>query len=466
MRMQSKLAEIMPTDAEERWRGRVFWTLVAIVLGSALALGGNRPAAWLALSAGSLLLLLPSAGSTRSAGPLRHRTWPLALGILGVAGWAVLQTVSWLPTDWRHPVWSGLTAGTVSAEPDATLAGVVRLLGYAAVFWVAAWSMGRPGRSGQLIDVVALFSGALALFGLCAWVIGVNPIVGEPAYPGSVTASYVSRNSYAFYAGLGAMCCVAAVMTRLPASAWDARAGARRAMRDTIEMLVGRGLVFVIALVIILSAMLLTGSRAGVVSAICGLLFVLVICARGLAAPVRRAVLAGLAVLVGALVLAAPEFTSRLLGADPVDGMRLAVYGAVIEGISDRPWLGHGLGTFQTAFRPHVPMRAAAAEWDLAHNTYLENAFELGLPAAALLLGILLVISARLWRASGGSRQDRAVVAVALGALLAGGLHSLVDFSLQMPASAALFALLLGAAWGTAVRAEGRSGKRRSPKRT
>jgi hypothetical protein len=44
------------------------------------------------------------------------------------------------------------------------------------------------------------------------------------------------------------------------------------------------------------------------------------------------------------------------------------------------------------------------------------------------------------------------VPAFGLAVLVAAGLHALVDFSLQMPASAALFAMILGVAWGVSRR--------------
>jgi O-antigen ligase len=464
--MERDVAGPQRTGVSEHWRSGLFWVLVAVVLGSALALGGNRPIGWLTLSAGVMALFLLTATGSRQSGALWQRTCPLALGILLVAGWAFLQTVSWLPSTWHHPVWRDLPSGTVSAEPDATLTGIVRFLGYAAIVWVAAWGVGCQRRAQRLIDVVAVFSIALALYGLGAWAADVNPIVGTPGYPGSVTASFVSRNSYAFYAGLGAMCCLAALVARLPTSSRSQEAGSRRALRDMIEMFFGRGLVFVLGFATVMSALFLTGSRAGVVSALCGLGVVAVISGHRLNRPIRRALLAGLVGMGAVSALAAPRFITRLLGEDPVDGLRLAVYRAVIEGIGERPFLGHGLGAFQTAFRPYVPSRAGSAEWDLAHNTYLENAFELGLPAAVVQLGILMAIMVRLWRALEGSGQSRPVIAVALGAITAGALHSLLDFSLQMPAAAALFSLLLGAAWGVAGHAKDRSGKHRYRERT
>ena len=86
-------------------------------------------------------------------------------------------------------------------------------------------------------------------------------------------------------------------------------------------------------------------------------------------------------------------------------------------------------------------------EWDYAHNTYLELAHELGLPAAAALLLAQGLVVRRLWRGAAERRRNRWPACVGLGAAAAAGLHALLDFSLQMPAAAALFAMLLGIGW-------------------
>lgn len=69
-----------------------------------------------------------------------------------------------------------------------------------------------------------------------------------------------------------------------------------------------------------------------------------------------------------------------------VDGnARLEVYGLAVEAIGDNPLLGFGYGTFADSFRLYRNDNLYA-NFDKAHNTYLENIFELGWPAAGLLL--------------------------------------------------------------------------------
>jgi O-antigen ligase len=123
---------------------------------------------------------------------------------------------------------------------------------------------------------------------------------------------------------------------------------------------------------------------------------------------------------------------------------RFAVYPLVWEAALQRPLLGHGLGAFEDVFRAFVPVEAAVGAWDKAHNSYLENLFELGLPAALALYLALFLVGWRLLRGLLQRKRDRAPVAVAFACFLLAGFHAFFDFSLQMPGLAGFFAWLIG----------------------
>jgi O-antigen ligase len=98
----------------------------------------------------------------------------------------------------------------------------------------------------------------------------------------------------------------------------------------------------------------------------------------------------------------------------------------MLQGISQRPWLGTGYGTFDEAFRLLRDERVHGL-WDKAHDTYLENALELGVPAAALLV---LGAGALLLRVLIGVRvrqKDAIYPAIGVGATVLVAGHSLVD---------------------------------------
>ena len=84
--------------------------------------------------------------------------------------------------------------------------------------------------------------------------------------------------------------------------------------------------------------------------------------------------------------------------------------------------------------------------YDKAHNSYLENSFELGIPVA---LSLFLSLLGLFWLCLKGvfSRQRNwlyPATGVAATALVAS--HSLIDFSLQIPAVAITYSAIMGLA--------------------
>ena len=74
---------------------------------------------------------------------------------------------------------------------------------------------------------------------------------------------------------------------------------------------------------------------------------------------------------------------------------RLALWQKCVELIRERPLAGHGYGTFEQLF--HLTRDARFERvWHTAHNTYLEHAVELGLPATFALYGGMMLLVALL----------------------------------------------------------------------
>ena len=447
-----------------RAQGAIFWSVLGIVLASSLWLGANRPAAWMLLALAALTLFAFQAFIDRgdvAAFRLWRRVLAVALPYLAVIIWAAVQATPLPLQALTHPAWAQLPEvhGTISADPWATWQGVLRLSAYAALFWIAARAAADPGRVRRMVDVIAWFSIMLALYGIGALAAGVNPITGPPAYENVVTASFVNRNAYAYYAGIGAMACLTALVLRMPA---DDR---RLSPAAVLEIATGKGAVFLAGFVLLEVTVLMTGSRTGSVAAFAGTALVLGLSLGPKIGPLW--VFASLLLLgLTGLVAVPNELVERLTMLDPLDDKRIHIFALVIDGITDLPWRGHGLGAFPDAFRAYLKPEVSGAEWDKAHNSYLEFAFELGLPAALVLLLAIALIALRLVCGLGQRRRMRPLLAFGLGILLAGGLHALVDFSVQMPATGALMAIILGAGYALSDRSGQRQGASAAGPRT
>src|SRR5260370_7529628 len=110
------------------------------------------------------------------------------------------------------------------------------------------------------------------------------------------------------------------------------------------------------------------------------------------------------------------------------------------------PVLGYGYGTFVDVL-PLYRDRSigVVGVWGQAHNTYLEVFQGLGLVFGTLLIATVVLLAQRCALGSMRRQENAMVPAVAAGVACLVGIHSLVDFSLQMQAVALTFMAVLRA---------------------
>jgi O-antigen ligase len=86
-------------------------------------------------------------------------------------------------------------------------------------------------------------------------------------------------------------------------------------------------------------------------------------------------------------------------------------------------------------------------DYDKAHNTYLELASEYGIPTAVALVAAVTWVTIRCFQGSRERHRDQELSVVGFCASVVVGVHSLFDFSVEIPAVAATYAALLRVAW-------------------
>ena len=437
----------------------VFRGLVAVVLLAPLPFGSYPVWAWSVLVGGTGILLL-GWGALAASGRVAivrvpRRLWwaaiPFALAIL----WALFQTLPFSPESLHHPVWRSAEealgipyAGSISLDPVAGRESLVRIAAYAGIFWLSLQFGRDRGRARSMLAAVAAVAAAYALYGLAVNVSGANAILwfDKTAYRDVVTATFVNRNSFATFAGLGLVCATAMLARRLRRAGSGAQ-GLRQRVRDLIAEGYARTGLLLGAWFVLAVALLLTESRGGTAAAVLALtvFFGALALRRGLSP--RAFILPMLVVaLAGTIVLdmSGDGLARRLWTTADNWQFRAEIYRQTGQAIGDSPALGTGLGTFASVYRlyrtgdidPGVHM---------AHNDYLEIALELGIPAGACLVASLAALA---FVCAGGAlvrRHDPEVPAAGLAACALVGAHALVDFSLQIPAVAATFSLMLGA---------------------
>lgn len=449
-----------------RWGAAAFYLFIAVLALAPYPLGSNRPWSWSLLSLLiALCWLLWSVSVWRESQSVSALTRGFA-GPLVLAGlaliWGGVQILPFVPHAWEHPLWrmaSGVLgtkmAGTISVAPWHTATELMKLATYAMAAWLARSFCGRTGRAGRLLDSLILIGVLYAVYGFVLVLLGQSQFqlfYGMRAVREArdLSGPFVNHNSFATYSGLIALCAGA----RLVSGGWQEISwlrGAGRIAVAAVHYVLGRGVLWFVATVLTLSAVIATGSRGGnfaTLSALAAMLGAGMMLAAQ-EAPLKFAVTTGLVVCAGIALLFAMNGAYLISHLDDMaatglnQNMRFLFWDAALRMVRDAPLLGLGLGTYQTTY----PLYSAATVpfvVDKAHNDYLELAAGWGLPAALLWWSALLWLLGICARGIFKRRRNRLYPMVALGAGILVGIHANFDFSLQMPAVALTFAAILG----------------------
>lgn len=450
------MAFVKISSARPAW----FWSFLLLLVLIPLPFGANR--LWASDLLGALsgcllfaMLLMPMPDLPGK--PPRLRLFAAGAGFTLVTLWEFAQTLSFTPEAWHHPLWAdaarllGVSGGAISLAPDLFPETLVRFLAPPAIFLLAFHAARDRDNAKLIVRALAVAGVFYALYGLLAQAAGGDSILWYKkwAYQGFLTSTFVNKNSYAAYAGLGLLCSIVFVRDRIrhlrvkdPVLAQRSYFAALFASLSLADYAV------LLSPAVFLAALALTGSRAGVASTFCGVIVLFLALAI-----FKRWSFKKWAILVGAILLLFVLFVglggdalltrleNQRLGED--SATRLAAYALTKQAVADNPWFGFGLGSFDHAFRLYRD--STLPVWfHHAHNDYLEMMMDLGVPAAFLLfLSIGLMVSCCV---EGVFRRKRDAIypalAVAASALI--GTHVMVDFSLHIPAIAATYAALLG----------------------
>jgi O-antigen ligase len=266
----------------------------------------------------------------------------------------------------------------------------------------------------------------------------------------SVTSTFVNRNSYATYAGLTLLASLPLLFEKMQSS-FQYGIKNNYGRQYFFENVLVRGWFPLLLTIIITTALFLSQSRGGFLSTALAVLafFIILLLSRKIKNNVAVMLLIGTISLVswGVLERSGDKLIDRLDATSPENEGRLRVYDILAKANAENSWLGVGYGSFERSFRLYRD-ETIMGYFDKAHNTYLENIFELGLlQASALFIAIFLVALICL-RGVWMRRKDWIYPAIGFSASLLVGAHALVDFSLQIPAVAFTYSLMMGAAVG------------------
>ena len=425
--------------------------LCVCVVALSLFWGGATPLGVLLTRLGALLLVLLWALDRRSDSGLELFAKPLA-ALLLLAGLGLFQSAP-LPrnlVEFLSPEHVTLadeaalalgrevpTTVALSLNPRASRQTALDLLVYA-LLAIAAFRAGRHGsRLAWLAGAVTLTAGLQIIAGLRPWLSG-----GVPRLRGT-------------YANPDHLCIVLeiAVCVAFGAAFWalsTRRFRVRPALRAAVTTVAGAsGL-------LLLSAISFTGSRAGILAVLVGLAAQALALSRKSKSrwvPVATTAAAALAAAGFLAWIGISRSFGRMLGTswfEVAQGERMVVWLQSLKLLGRFPFMGSGLGTFESAFPLAQGASLEGTRWAKAHNGYLELMATGGVVGGAIATAgavwLLLLLTRKLRAAV---RTDhRAALGVALGSIASVATHEFFDFGLSLPANAFLLVSIVAVAAG------------------
>ena len=389
-----------------------------------------------------------------------------ALALLAI--WLLYLLVQWLP---MPPAWlrllspqaAALHAGadylqpgryvTLSIDPHASFVFWLKNCAYALAF-VLTLLLVHGRRRLALLCAAIVASGLLqAFYGAFLHLARIDfEVLGMPIpHSSQASGSYVNRNHLA---GLLEMCLAVGIGMMVAQLEDRPRRSWHDFLKDTATLLLSGKAMLRLILVIMVVALVMTRSRMGNTA-----FFASMLVAGGLALALSRHAPRGTVLLISSLIVIDIALIGTWFGVERTvqriaettvqnveDRVDPSVYAVKI--LEDYPLFGTGGGTFYTAFtryRGHdIP-----DYYDHVHNDYVQFLTDTGIIGGAL-FGLLVLASFACAILAQARRRDPLARGVAFGVVMgviAIGIHSTVDFNLQIPANAFIFMILLAMGW-------------------
>ena len=428
-----------------RYSQAAFVMLLAVPMLATVFYGAVDPAAQGLLAVSAILILI-----LWTLDSLKHGNVEVSLELLQapLAAMILLGFVQLLPLGNSGAPPGGLAVAPSSAlshDPFATRMFIVRLVALL-IFFAAALVFIRGSKRVRSVAVALVVFGALMAFvGTLQWLAKPEAIYGLRPTPQAIPfGSFVNQHHFAAFMemtiGLGLGIALGS--------------GLKRSMLPLL----------ITALVLMMIAVVLTGSRGGILSlgAVVITAFAATYFAGGRARskagadPSRRGVLYGLigisagAALLLVLVLALGGADNLLRGdgfgtaSEHTTRGPLPILTGAIEIFKANPLVGAGLDAFGNAF-PLYDTRNGSFRVEQAHNDYLQMLADGGMIGFGIVLAFVVLLAGACIRSirSAAEGFERSIAIGAAAGIVGILAHSFFDFPLRTTSNAYIFFLLI-----------------------
>ncbi len=345
--------------------------------------------------------------------------------------------------------------GAISCLPYNSLARWMFLLSLV-LFYAILENELKSVRNIKNLTVLILIVGSIeSFYGLyqaldpSAGVLWVDYVRAGEGY---ARGTFINRNHFAGFVEMVWPLCLAFIVGKTAGSDNAKSKGIKFLLRESDY--IHRQILFSVFLVLMLLALVFSGSRAGIASALLGLfLFSSIALSR------KKTGKTGFALVVSGVLILVSAYGARI-GFDRIVERFLQLQGDISRFqywkdslllFGNKP-LGIGLANFEDVFKPfNSVLSSGDSIVDHVHNDYLELLIETGWPGFFLLVGGFLYFMAKSFKLAlkRDNKMDdlRFFIGVgALSGLCSIAFHSFFDFNLQIPSNCVYFVTLLALA--------------------
>lgn len=410
-----------------RTSGIIFFVLCATIVLTTLAYGTVHQPTLAVFYIVAVLLVVLWAADALIGGALRFHKSPLQIPLIAAFLYALVQII---PFGTLAPL-AGIAniPRTISLEPFATQVAALHFLALSIYFAALLTYIDSAKRLRKVVMLITVFGFVYAFFGILQNVLSPQKIYGIYDVPyAKPFGSFVNRHNFAAYIEM-TLCLPLGLM-----------------FVGAIEK--DRRLLYVTAIALMGVALILSGSRGGLVALLAAIVFLVFLTTKTrntkqLALKIGLAVLLLATIVVGSALIGGETSLTRISEADTTTTTRTHIWSVTLDVIKTNLPLGAGFGAFGTAYTPYDSLNGLERV-EQAHNDYLETAATAGI--VGLFIGgffLYQLYRTGLKNSHTSNAFRRGVCVGALASCTAILVHSLFDFVLHTTAIAMLFITLL-----------------------
>lgn len=346
----------------------------------------------------------------------------------------------------------------LTLTPYDTFMAFLRGLGYTTFFGWTLLVLTSPQKIIRIIWVVTIAAASQAVYGSFMVMTGIEYgfLLKKWAYQGLATGTFVNRNHLAGYLEMATALGIGFLLAQTThySGSW------RQRTRQLIKMLLSEKVILRLLLAMMVIGLVMTRSRMGNTAffaslSITGVMALLFFKHKTRSTTILLSSLLIIDIAIVGTFFGVDKVAERLQNTSEQTEKRDEVFRDTVTMWQSAPLTGTGASSFIYTFPKFKSEDIVDPNYvNNAHNDYLQFLAEFGAPAT-LALGSTVLFS--LWTAIQAMRKRRSELHRGMGfastmGIIAIGIHSTVDFNLQIPANAYMFVFLMALAfiarWG------------------